>query len=178
MATIFLGINSDSHLLEHLAYNSETKVFTVLTGIVGDWKKNFNAPKSQSTTLLLKAFTLTHHQKTERVSAKFSSKNFMTYEFNLKCIWQHPTTGNHLVITKSVCGEVGKPIIITVRSLRQTQPRTWKKPIKQDTEDLINLLSSLVKFTKFLFFNKLHTLQKQLVEELILFCQSLSLSTR
>ena len=48
----------------------------------------------------------------------------MTYELNLKCIWQHTTTGNHLEITGSVWGEVGKPIIITVRSLRQAHPRT------------------------------------------------------
>ena len=76
----------------------------------------------------------------------------MTYELNLKCIWQHPTTGNHLEITKIVWGEVEKPIIITVRSLRLTLPGTWKIPIKQDTEGLINLLSSLVEFTKFPFF--------------------------
>ena len=71
----------------------------------------------------------------------------MTCELNLKCIWQHPTTGNHLEITKTVWGEVEKPIIITVKSLRQAQPGTWKIPIKQSTEDLINLLSSLVDFT-------------------------------
>ena len=66
----------------------------------------------------------------------------MTHELNLKCIWQHPTTGNHLQITKIVWGEVEKPIIITVRSVRQAQPGTWRIPIKPDTEDLINLLSS------------------------------------
>ena len=43
----------------------------------------------------------------------------MTYELNLKCMWQHPATGNHLEITKIVWVEVGKPIIITVKSLRQ-----------------------------------------------------------
>ena len=101
----------------------------------------------------------------------------MTYELNLKCIWQHPTTGNHLEITKIVWGEVEKPIIITVRSLRQAQPGTWKLPIKQDSEDLINLLSSLVGFTKFPFFSKSHPLEKHLVQELILYCQSLTLST-
>ena len=94
----------------------------------------------------------------------------MTYELNLKCMWQHPTTGNHLEITKIVWGEIEKPITITVRSLRLAQPGTWKKPIKQDTECLINFLSSLVEFTKFPFFTKSHALQKQLVEELILYC--------
>ena len=39
MTTIFLEINNDSYLLEHLTYNSETKVFTVLTERVGDWEK-------------------------------------------------------------------------------------------------------------------------------------------
>ena len=91
----------------------------------------------------------------------------MTDELNLKCIWVHPTTGNHLGVTKIVWGEVEKPIIITVRSLRLAQPGTWEIPIKQDTEGLINLLSSLVDFTKFPFFTKSHPLQKQLVEELI-----------
>ena len=99
----------------------------------------------------------------------------MTYELNLKCIWKHPATGNHLEITKKVWGEVEKPTIITVRSLRQAQPGTWKIPIKQNTEDLINLLSSLVDFTKFSFFAQAHPLQKHLVKELILYCQSLTL---
>ena len=67
----------------------------------------------------------------------------MTYELNLKCVWQHPTTGNHLKITKFVWGEVEMPIILTGRSLRLAQPGTWEIPIKQDTEGLINLLSSL-----------------------------------
>ena len=101
----------------------------------------------------------------------------MTYELTLKCIWQRPTTGNHLEVTKIVCGEVEKPIIVTVGSLRQAQPGTWKIPIKQDTEGLNNHLSSLVEFTKFPFFTKSHPLQKQRVEELILHCQSLTLST-
>ena len=69
------------------------------------------------------------------------------------------------------------PIILTIRSLRQSRPGTWKIPIKQDTEELINLLSSLVEFTKFPFFTQAHPLQKQLVKELILYCQSLTLGT-
>ena len=68
----------------------------------------------------------------------------MTYELNLKCIWQHTTTANHLEITKIVWGEVEKPIILTVRSLQEAQPGTWKIPMKQNPEDLINLLLSLV----------------------------------
>ena len=84
----------------------------------------------------------------------------MTYEVNLKCIWQHLTTGKHLEITKNVWGEVEKPIKITARSLRLAQPGTWKIPIKQDTEGLINLLSSLVGLTKFSSSTKSHPLQK------------------
>ena len=46
MTTIFLEINNDSYLLEHLTYNSETKVFTVLTERVGDWERgNFTCPE-------------------------------------------------------------------------------------------------------------------------------------
>ena len=84
----------------------------------------------------------------------------MSYELNLKCIWQHPTTGNHLEITKIVWAEVEKPIIIAVRSVRQAQPGTWKIHIKQDTENMINFLSSPVEFTKFPFFAKSHPLQE------------------
>ena len=80
-------------------------------------------------------------------------------------------------MTKIVWGEVEKPFILTVGSVRQAQPGTWKIPIKQDTEDLINLLLSLVDFTKFPFFSKSQPLQKQLVEELIHFCESLFLNT-
>ena len=101
----------------------------------------------------------------------------MTYELNLKCIWQYPTTGNHLEITKIVWREVEKSIMIIVRSLRQAQPGSWKIPIGQDTEDLINFLFSLVDFSKFPFFAKSHPLPKQLVMKPILYCQSLTLST-
>ena len=55
----------------------------------------------------------------------------MTYELNLKCMWQHPTTGNHLEITKIVWGEIEKPITITVRRFTTSSAGTWKKPIKQ-----------------------------------------------
>ena len=46
MTTIFLENINDSFLLEHLTYNSETKVFTVLTEGVGDWKNvDFKRPE-------------------------------------------------------------------------------------------------------------------------------------
>ena len=45
MTTIFLEFNN-SYLLEHLTYNSETIVFTVLTERVGVWQKvNFKYPE-------------------------------------------------------------------------------------------------------------------------------------
>ena len=68
MTTIFLEINNDSYLLEHLTYNSETKVFTVFTERVGDWEElTSSVPKNQSTILLLKTSTLTRHPETQRV---------------------------------------------------------------------------------------------------------------
>ena len=39
MTTVFIEINNDSYLLEHLTSISETKVFTVLTERVGDWER-------------------------------------------------------------------------------------------------------------------------------------------
>ena len=46
MTTIFLEIINDSYLLEHSTYNSETKVFRVLTERVGGWKNvNFKGPE-------------------------------------------------------------------------------------------------------------------------------------
>ena len=46
LTTFFLKTNNNSYLLEHFTYNSETKLFTVLTKTVGDWKKvNFKCPE-------------------------------------------------------------------------------------------------------------------------------------
>ena len=46
MTTLFLEINNDSYLPEHLTYISETKLFTVLTERFGDWEKvHFNCPE-------------------------------------------------------------------------------------------------------------------------------------
>ena len=46
MATMFLEINNDTYLLEHLTYNSENKVFMVLTERVGVREKvNFKCPE-------------------------------------------------------------------------------------------------------------------------------------
>ena len=177
--TIFLEIDNDSYLLEHLTYYSETKEFTVLTERVGDWEKvNFTCPEeSELYSFFQNPLLQPTTRKYEEYKQNFRIKKFMTYGLNLKCIWQHPTTGNHLEITKIVWGEVENPIIITIRGLRLAQPGTWKIPIKQDIEGLNNLLLSLLEFTKFPFFAKIHPLQKQLVEELILYCQSLTLST-
>ena len=65
MAKNFLEINNGSYLLDYLTYNSETKILTVLTDRVGDWKKStLSALKYQSAIRLLKAFTSTRRQKT------------------------------------------------------------------------------------------------------------------
>ena len=104
-------------------------------------------------------------------------EKIVTFELKLKGIWQHPATGKHLEKPKIVWGEVEKSIIITVRNLSQSQSGTWKILIKQDTEELISLLSSLVNFSKLPSFSQAHPLQKQLMEELIFNCQSLTLST-
>ena len=54
----------------------------------------------------------------------------MMFGLNRKCIWQHPTTGNHLGLTKIVSDEVDQPILKSVKSLQQPQPRTWELPIE------------------------------------------------
>ena len=60
----------------------------------------------------------------------------MNYELNLKCIWQHPTTGNHLETTKIVWGELSKSDIInsqksttsSARNLENTYQRRHRRP--------------------------------------------------
>ena len=57
MTTIFLEVKNDSYLLDHLTYNSETKVFTVLTERVGDWQKvNFKCPEESKHYSFVKSF--------------------------------------------------------------------------------------------------------------------------
>ena len=96
----------------------------------------------------------------------------MTFELNIKCLWQHPATSNHLEITKIEWREASDPIIITAHSLRQLQPGIWKIPIKPRTEELANLLSALQEFTNFPHFKNTHPLTRHLVKELIRQCQS------
>ena len=62
--------------------------------------------------------------------------------------------------------------MITAHSLRQLQPRNWKIPIKQGTEEQANLLSALQEFAKFPHFKNTHPLTRNLVTELIRQCQS------
>ena len=96
---------------------------------------------------------------------------YMTFELNIKCLWQHPATSSHLEITKIEWSEKSDPIVITAHSLRQLQPGTWKISIKPRTEELSNLLSSLQEFTKFPQFRNTHPLTRYLVKELIRQCQ-------
>ena len=97
---------------------------------------------------------------------------FMKFELNIKCIWQHPATSNHLEITKIEWREASDPIVITAHSLRQLQPGNWKLLIKPRSEEQINLLSALQEFAKFPHFKNTHPLTRHLVRELIHQCQS------
>ena len=96
----------------------------------------------------------------------------MTFKLNIKCLWQHTATSNHLQITKIERREASDPIVITAHSLRQLQPGTWKIPIKPGTDEQTNLLSALQEFTKFPQFKNTHLLTRYLVKELKRQCQS------
>ena len=96
----------------------------------------------------------------------------MTFELNIKCLWQHPITCSRLEITKIEWREASDPIVITAHSLRQLQPGNWKLLIKPGSEEQANLLSALQEFTKFPHFKNTHPLNRHLVRELILQCQS------
>ena len=96
----------------------------------------------------------------------------MTFELNIKCLWQHPATSNHLEITKIEWGEISDPIVIAAYSLRQLQPGNWKIPNKPGTEQQTNLLSALQQFTEFPHFKNTHPLTRYLIKELIRQCRS------
>ena len=96
----------------------------------------------------------------------------MTFELNIKCLWQHPATSSHLEITKIEWSKKFDPIVKTAHSLRQLQPGNWKLFIKPGTQELENLLSFLQEFTKFPPFKKPRPLTRHLVKEIIRRCQS------
>ena len=96
----------------------------------------------------------------------------MTFELNVKYLWQHCATKNHLEITKIEWREAYDQIVITAHSLKQLQPGNWNIPIKPETEEQTNLLSALQEFTKFPHFRNTHPLTRHLVRELIRQCQS------
>ena len=54
----------------------------------------------------------------------------MTFEPNIKFLWQHPATSNHLDISRVEWSEISDPIVTTAHSLRQLQPGNKKIPIK------------------------------------------------
>ena len=95
----------------------------------------------------------------------------MTFELNIKCLWQHPATSNHLEITKIERSEISDPIVITAHSLRQLQPGKWMNPINLGTEEQTNLHSALQEFTKSTSKNT-HSLTRYSVREVIRQCQS------
>ena len=96
----------------------------------------------------------------------------MTFEINIKCLWQHPATSNLLEITKIEWSETSDPIVMTTHSLRQLQPGNWKIPIKPGTEEQTNLFSALQELTKFPHFKNTHPLTRYLVKKLIRQCPS------
>ena len=96
----------------------------------------------------------------------------MTFELNIKCLWQHPATSSHLEITKIKWSEASDPFVITAHSLRQLQPGNWKIPIKPGTEEQTNLLSALQEIMKFPQFGNTHPLTRHLVKDLIRQCRS------
>ena len=56
MTTVFLEINNDSYLIEHLTYNSDTKIFIVLTEGVDDSEKvNFKCPEESEHYSVIKS---------------------------------------------------------------------------------------------------------------------------
>ena len=107
MTKMFLEINDDSYFLEHLTYDPETKVYKILTERVGDWRKvNFKCPEewrhySFTRNPLFQPATRTNEQFKPNYQKKQIEK-LMTFELELRCIWQHPTVGSHLETTKIV----------------------------------------------------------------------------
>ena len=96
----------------------------------------------------------------------------MTFELNIKRLWQHTATSNPLEITKIECSDIYDTIVMAAQSLRQLQPGNWKSPIKPGTEGLINLLSALQEFTKIPHIKNTPPLTRHSVNELIRQCQS------
>ena len=96
----------------------------------------------------------------------------MTFDLNIKCLWQHPATSNQLEITKTEWSEISDPIVITTHRLKQLEPGNWKIPIIPRTEELTNILSALQEFREFPHFKNTHPPIRHLVKELIRQCQS------
>ena len=92
---------------------------------------------------------------------------YMTFELNIKCLWQEPATSNHLEITRIEWSGLLDPIVLTTHSLRQLQPGNGKVPITPRTEELTNLLSGVQEFPKIPHFKNTQPLTRHLVKELI-----------
>ena len=97
----------------------------------------------------------------------------MTFELNIKCIWQQPATNTHIEITKTKWSDTDQTLVITVNSLRQLQPGIWKLPIKQGSQELTNLLSALHEHSDFPKINITHPLTRYFVKGIPRHCQSL-----
>ena len=91
----------------------------------------------------------------------------MTFELNIKCLWQQLATSSHLEIIKMEWSEKFDTIVVTAHSLKQLQPGTWKISIEPGTAEQTNFLSSLQEFQKFPQFRNTHPLTRYLVKELL-----------
>ena len=100
------------------------------------------------------------------------------FQINIKCIWLHPAPNNNLELTKIERSKTDQPIVITLNSFSQLQPEIWKLPIKQGTQELTSLLSTLHENSVFAKINNTHPLSRYLVKELCFSANHWSLATR
>ena len=97
---------------------------------------------------------------------------YLTFQLNLKCLWQHIATSNNLEVTKNGWSEISDPIVITISNLKEFQPGTWRIPFKPESEELSNLLSVLQEFTKISHFINTHSLTRYLIKKFFRHSQS------
>ena len=97
---------------------------------------------------------------------------YMILELNIKSLWCNFATSTNLEITNIEWTEVLHPIVITITSLKQLQPRTWKITMKPRSEVLSTPLSALQGFTNVPQYNNTNHLPKHSVKKLIRKCYS------
>ena len=101
------------------------------------------------------------------------AQTLMTFELKIKCPCQHAATGNHLEVKTISWGDFEKPIVVTIKLLRQTKLGIRKPPINQGTKALTNNLSAFVEFKRLPHFKRDHPVQRHPVRENVLCLQIL-----